>query len=41
MVALHPKNRHIHDKIRQQLQILRDMKLIRFLGGGEYGVVQR
>jgi len=33
---LHPANRHVRDKIRQQLQVLRDMGLVEFLGGGEY-----
>lgn len=33
---LHPDNLHIRDKIRQQLQILRDMGLLEFLGGGVY-----
>lgn len=33
---LHPANRHVHDKIRQQLQVLRDLGLLEFLGGGEY-----
>ncbi len=33
---LHPKNAHIHDKIRQQLQVLRDLGLLEFLGGGFY-----
>jgi type II restriction enzyme len=33
---LHPANRHIRDKIRQQLQILRDAGLLDFLGRGEY-----
>jgi type II restriction enzyme len=33
---LHPENRHIRDKIRQQLQILRDRGFIRFLGRGNY-----
>jgi type II restriction enzyme len=35
----HPNNRHIKDKIRQQLQILRDQNYILFLGRGEYRVV--
>jgi type II restriction enzyme len=34
--ALHPNNRHVGPKIRQQLQVLRDMGLIEFLGGGHY-----
>jgi type II restriction enzyme len=36
LARLHPENRHVRDKIRQQLQILRDVGLLRFLGGGEY-----
>ena len=32
----HPDNNHIQDKIRQQLQILRDKGIIEFLGGGRY-----
>jgi type II restriction enzyme len=34
--ALHPNNRHVRDKIRQQLQILRDLGFLQFLGGGNY-----
>ena len=33
---LHPKNYHVRDKIRQQLQVLRDHGLLEFLGGGSY-----
>lgn len=33
---LHPNNRNIKPKIRQQLQILRDNKIINFLGNGNY-----
>jgi len=33
LAELHPQNHHIHDKIRQQLQVLRDMDLLEFLGG--------
>jgi type II restriction enzyme len=33
---LYPHNRHIRDKIRQQLQVLRDLGLVKFLGGGHY-----
>lgn len=36
--ALHPRNRHIRPKIRQQLQRLRDLGLVEFLGGGRYRV---
>lgn len=32
----HPDNNHIQDKIRQQLQILRDKGIIEFLGRGRY-----
>ena len=31
---LHPDNRHIRDKIRQQLQVLRDAKLLIHVGSG-------
>ena len=33
---LHPANRNIQPKIRQQLQELRQMSLVEFLGGGHY-----
>jgi type II restriction enzyme len=33
---LHPDNRHVRDKIRQQLQVLRDLGLLEFLGSGSY-----
>lgn len=33
---LHPANRHIRAKIRQQLQVLRDLGFLRFLGNGRY-----
>jgi type II restriction enzyme len=33
---LHPHNRHIRDKIRQQLQVLRDLGLLVFLERGHY-----
>ena len=33
---LHPDNRHVPDKIRQQLQVLKDLGLVEFLGGGRY-----
>jgi type II restriction enzyme len=36
LARLHPNNRHVRDKIRQQLQILRDLGLLQFLGGGDY-----
>lgn len=36
LAALHPANRHVRDKIRQQLQVLRDLGLLEFLGAGSY-----
>jgi len=38
LARLHPDNRHVRDKIRQQLQILRNLGFVEFLGGGRYGV---
>jgi type II restriction enzyme len=35
---LHPGNSHIKDKIRQQLQILRDKKYLKFKGRGIYEI---
>jgi hypothetical protein len=32
----YPDNRFIREKIRQQLQVLRDLGLLEFLGGGKY-----
>jgi type II restriction enzyme len=31
---LHPDNRHVHDKIRQQLQVLRDTGLLLHVSSG-------
>ncbi|MGB4883090.1 MAG: DpnI domain-containing protein [Neisseria sp.] len=31
-----PKNQHIKEKIRQQLQMLREQKMIEFIGRGQY-----
>lgn len=36
LAELHPNNAHIRAKIRQQLQILRDLGLLTFLGDGSY-----
>ncbi len=33
---LHPRNRHVDDKIRQQLQRLRDLGFLEFVGPGHY-----
>lgn len=37
--AIYPNNRNVRAKIRQQLQVLRDFGLIKFLGGGTYLVL--
>ena len=36
LAKLHPHNAHARDKIRQQLQVLRDLGLLAFLGSGSY-----
>jgi len=36
LAKLHPYNAHIRDKIRQQLQVLRDLDLLEFQGSGSY-----
>ncbi len=33
---LHPRNRHVREKIRQQLQVLRDFGFLDFTGPGRY-----
>jgi type II restriction enzyme len=38
LARLHPQNRNIEPKIRQQLQRLRDLGFVEFLGGGKYRV---
>jgi len=38
LTRLHPNNAHVPDKIRQQLQVLRDLGLLEFLGGGSYAL---
>lgn len=40
LTRLHPANKHVRDKIRQQLQVLRDIGIVEFLGGGEYRLKQ-
>ncbi len=37
----HPENNHIRDKIRQQLQILRDKNIIEFVSRGKYRKVTK
>lgn len=39
LAALHPENHRVRDKIRQQLQVLRDLNLLLFLGPGNYRLV--
>ncbi|TAE86264.1 MAG: hypothetical protein EAY81_05785 [Bacteroidetes bacterium] len=34
--SIYPSNQHVMDKVRQQLQYLRDLGLIEFLGNGSY-----
>lgn len=36
LAALHPDNRHVRDKIRQQLQVLRDLHILDFISPGSY-----
>ena len=36
---IHPENKHIKDKIRQQLQILRDKKYLDFVDRGKYQLI--
>jgi type II restriction enzyme len=37
--ALHPNNRNVRPKIRQQLQVLRDLGYLAFTGNGRYRVL--
>ena len=36
---LHPENKHVTDKIRQQLQVLRDTGLLNHVGRGQWSLV--
>lgn len=36
LILKHPENHHVKDKIRQQLQILRDKGIVEFHGNGHY-----
>jgi type II restriction enzyme len=38
LAALHPGNRHVRDKVRQQLQVLRDLGFVEFLAPGNYRI---
>jgi type II restriction enzyme len=37
--AAYPDNRNIRPKIRQQLQVLRDLRFVEFLGNGNYSLL--
>ena len=36
---IHPENKHIKDKIRQQLQVLRDKGYLEFTNRGNYRLI--
>ena len=36
LAAKHPDTKHVRDKIRQQLQVLRDKGILEFRGRGNY-----
>jgi type II restriction enzyme len=40
MHAAYPQNSHVRDKIRQQMQVLRDLGYVEFVGRGEYRVLR-
>jgi len=40
LARLHPANRNIRAKIRQQLQVLRDRGIVRFLSRGRYALLK-
>jgi type II restriction enzyme len=37
--SLHPGNKNVRPKIRQQIQVLRDLDFVKFLGRGRYRLV--
>lgn len=39
LAELHPENHRVREKIRQQLQVLRDLDFLQFLGQGKYRLV--
>lgn len=39
LAALHPDNKHVKDKIRQQLQVLRDRNYLEFVSRGRYRLI--
>jgi len=38
LAKLHPSNRHVRDKIRQQLQVLRNLGILEFRAQGHYSL---
>lgn len=38
--GIHPNNKNVRAKIRQQLQILRDLGFLRFVGQGQYRILR-
>jgi type II restriction enzyme len=38
--TIYPSNKNVRPKIRQQLQVLRDLNFIRFAGRGEYELLR-
>jgi type II restriction enzyme len=42
LAGLHPKNRHVEEKMRQQMQVLRDMGIVEFVPGkrGTYRIIR-
>jgi type II restriction enzyme len=41
LMSIYPENKHIRPKIRQQLQVLRDMGYLIFVGAGTYQLAAR
>jgi len=39
LATLHPDNKHVKDKIRQQLQVLRDKNYLEFVSRGRYRLI--
>lgn len=39
LAKLHPENKHVKDKIRQQLQVLRDKNYLDFVSRGKYHLI--
>lgn len=40
MLAAYPGNCHVREKMRQQMQVLRDLGYVEFLGGGQYRLLR-